>query len=395
MEDKLIIEQINNQKSKIIEERRHLHKLAEVSAKEFKTSAYLKEEVRKLGLPIVEVEGTGFFAILDTGKAGKSLGLRTDIDALPICESKNNLKNPRLVLSDDPNVFHACGHDGHMATLLASMRILVKNKDKLKGKIYFIFEEGEESGSGIFPMIDGLKNENIDAFYGNHLASFLKTGEISFHPGPIMAGFIMVDFTVKGVGGHSSRPDKAISPIFAQAAIIQSLASAWVNRLDPTKTVTLGLSTIHGGSAHNVIASEVRVDGTLRYFDWDEVERAIEQIQIVGENVARAHACEFINRTASEIFSPVINDEKLALLMKEAVVPYFGENIKEDTTWFASESFEAYGKLAPSLFALVGSANEEKGTGAQHHTPEFDIDEDSINHAIFAMVKFATSFLEA
>lgn len=395
MDDKLIIDEINVNREKIREERRHLHKIAEVSSKEFKTSAYLKEEVKKLGLPLVEVEGTGFYAILDTGRPGKSLGLRADIDALPISECKNNLKKPRVVLSDDPNVFHACGHDGHMATLLSSMRILFKNKDKLKGKIYFIFEEGEETGSGIFHMIDGLENENIDAFYGNHLVSFLKTGEISFHPGPIMAGFIMVDFTVKGVGGHSSRPDKAISPIFAQAAIIQSLASAWVNRLDPTKTVTLGLSTIHGGSAHNVIASEVRVDGTLRYFDRDEVERAIEQIQIIGENVARANGCEFINRTDEEGFSPTINDNKLAVLMKEAVGPYFGENIKDDAKWFASESFGVYGKLAPSLFALVGSANEEKGTGAEHHTPEFDIDEDSINHAIFAMVKFATSFLEA
>ncbi|MCI5972023.1 MAG: amidohydrolase, partial [Anaerococcus sp.] len=349
MEDFLIKDQIEKDKKKILDTRRKLHRMAEVSGKEFKTSKFLKEEVKKLGLAIVEVPTTGFYAVLDSGRPGKTLGLRTDIDALPICESSFNLTREKYSVSDNKEASHACGHDGHMTILLESMKILVENKDKIKGRIIFIFEEGEETGCGIIPMIKALEKENIDAFYGNHLASFLKTGEIAIDEGPIMAGFIRTRFTIKGVGGHSSRPDLAISPIFAQAAIIQSLASSWVNRLDPTKTVTLGLSTIHGGSAHNVIADKVTIDGTLRFFDREEVDKAIEQIDIVGNNIAKAHGCDFINETGDEQYDPVINDPDLSRLMKENIKDYFGDNIKKDVRWFASESFELYGKLAPSL----------------------------------------------
>lgn len=393
MKDKYILEEINKDKNKLINQRRKLHTLAEVSSKEYKTSAYLKDEVKKLGLPIVEVEGTGFYAILDSKKEGKTIGLRTDIDALPICEADTNLSQKRIVVSDDKEVFHACGHDGHMAILLSTMRILKNNIDKLKGKIIFIFEEGEETGIGVFKMIDKLKDENIDFFYGNHLTSFLKTGEIALDPGAVMAGFAMIDFTIKGVGGHSSRPDKAISPIFAQAAVIQSLASAFVNRLDPNQTVTLGLSTIHGGKAHNVIAEEVRIDGTMRYFDRKEVDKALELIENVGSQVANAHGCKFIVNTLEAEYDPVINDSDLSRIMKEELRDYFGENLKEDIKWYASESFELYGKLAPSLFSLVGIANEDKGSGAEHHTPLFDLDEDALENAVFAMVKFAIRLL--
>ena len=393
MEDFLIKDQIEKDKKRIIDTRRKLHRMAEVSGKEFNTSRFLKEEVEKLGLAIVEVSTTGFYAVLDSGRPGRTLALRTDIDALPICENSFNLTRQKYSVSDNKEASHACGHDGHMTILLESMKLLVENKDKIKGRIIFIFEEGEETGCGIIPMIKALEKENIDAFYGNHLANFLKTGEIAIDKGPIMAGFIRTRFTIKGVGGHSSRPDLAVSPIFAQAAIIQSLASSWVNRLDPSKTVTLGLSTIHGGSAHNVIADKVTIDGTLRFFDREEVDKAIEQIDIVGKNIAKAHGCDFINETGDEQYDPVINDPDLSRLMKENIKDYFGDKIKKDVSWFASESFELYGKLAPSLFALVGMANDKKGSGAEHHTPEFDLDEDSLDYGIFAMVKFATSFL--
>lgn len=391
MDDKYIISEIEKDKKNFISQRRHLHTIAELSSKEFKTSAYLKNEVKKLGLEIFEVEGTGFYAILDTHRPGKTIGLRTDIDALPVKEAKKNLSCVREILSEDGEVFHACGHDGHMAIILSTMRILVKNKDKLNGKLVFIFEEAEETGASIGRMIESLKKENIDYFYGNHLTSFLNTGEIALDAGPVMAGFAMVDFTIRGVGGHSSRPDKAISPIFCQAAVIQSLASAFVNRLDPDKSVTLGLSTIHGGKARNVIADEVGITGTLRFFDIQEVDKAIDVIKLVGTNVAKAHGCEFIVNKLAVENNPVINDARLSAIMTEELENNFATNIKKGITWYASESFEAYGKLGPSLFAFVGIKNDKKGTGAEHHTPYFDIDEDSLAYGIFAMVKFVNA----
>lgn len=386
------VDDINNY---LIETRRYLHENPELSSVEYNTSKFLKAEAKKLGLTIYDVKGTGFYAILDTKREGKTIGLRADIDALPIYENDNNLINPRICKSKNDGVFHACGHDGHMAILLATMKILVNNIDKLKGRIIFIFEEGEERGSGIDSMIDSLKNYEIDAIYGNHLASFLDTGEICVNSGPVMAGYARVDFTVKGKGGHGSRPDLSISPIFAAANIITALSSAWVNRLDPNKTVTLGLGSINGGNIPNVIPNEVRVTGTLRYFDLDEGRKAIDLIKKVGTLTAMAHECEFIENDLSHHNSPVINDENLANFMKKSMSDIMDGVSISDTNWLASETFYKYSTLSPSLFTLVGVRNESLGSGAQHHNEYFDIDEDGLRIATIAMVKFANDFLNS
>lgn len=157
--NEVILNNIADIKSYLINTRRYLHENPELSGEEYQTSKFLKGEVKKLNLPIKEVDGTGFYAILDTGKAGKTLGLRTDIDALPIVEKESNQKVKRVCTSKVAGKFHACGHDGHMATLLGAMKVLVAHKDNLKGKIIFIFEEGEETGVGIDKMLAALKKE--------------------------------------------------------------------------------------------------------------------------------------------------------------------------------------------------------------------------------------------
>lgn len=393
MDNEKLIKTVNSYENYIIETRRYLHENPELSGKEIKTSEFLKEEVRKLGLPITEVEGTGFYAILDTGREGKTLGLRTDIDALPIQESDRNSNKERIVKSKNNGVFHACGHDGHMTIALTAMKILVENKDDFDGKIVFIFEEGEETNVGIKPMIEALKDLNIDAFYGNHLASFLETGKIGVDAGPIMAGFGMVDFSIKGQGGHGSRPDLSVSPIFAASQVINALASAWVNRLDVGKTVTLGLGSINGGAIANVIPDKVNIKGTLRFFDEDEGKKALELIKKVGTHTAMAHDCEFIVNQIEMANEPVNNDEDLANEARKSIGDIMPEALTEKITWYASETFSSYSKLAPSMFTLVGSRNEAKGTCAEHHNEHFDIDEDSLAVGIKAMVKFSLDYL--
>lgn len=391
--NEVILNNIADIKSYLINTRRYLHENPELSGEEYQTSKFLKEEVKKLNLPIVEVDGTGFYAILDTGKPGKTLGLRTDIDALPIVEKESNQKSMRLCKSNVDGVFHACGHDGHMATLLGAMKVLVAHKDNLRGRIIFIFEEGEETGCGIDKMVDALKKENLDAVYGEHLAAFLPTGKIAVDGGPVMAGNGIVDFTVRGKGGHGSRPDLSISPIFAATNIINGLSSAWVNRVDVRKTVTLGLGLINGGKIANVIPDEVRVAGTLRYFDTNEGKKALDLLKKVGSLTAEAHECEFIANDIRHDNEPVINDEKLAKLAQDSIEEIIPASIDRGITWFASETFAGYANLCPTVFALVGTKNHELGSGAEHHNEYFDIDEESIFIGASAMVKFANEFL--
>lgn len=390
-----LVEQVKGLQEYAIGHRRYLHEHPELTAKEVETSAYLKEEVKALGLEIHEVEGTGFFAVLDTGRPGKTLAMRTDIDALPVQENEHNLKQKRLVCSQVEGVMHACGHDGHMAMLLTTAKILTEIKDQLSGRIVFLFEEGEEMGTGIDAMIRGIEPLGIDAVYGCHLASFMDVGTISIKSGPVMAGAVLVDITVIGKGGHGSRPDLSISPIFAAANIITGLGSAWANQIDVTKTVTMGLGMVNGGTAPNVIPNEVNIKGTMRYFDMEEAKKAVEVVREVSEYTAKAHKCRVeIPEQCNKLGLPVINDEHLAQMARSAVEEIMPGALVEDVTWFASESFSRYRQVAPSLFTFVGIGNPQFGSGAEHHNEYFDMDESALYYGILAEVKFAVDFLQ-
>jgi amidohydrolase len=373
-----------------------LHEHPELSSKEFETTRFLQAEVAKMGLPVTPVPGTGFYAVLDTRKPGKTIGLRTDIDALPIPESPVNLKQQKKWISKVEGVSHTCGHDGHMAVLLGAVRILTELKDQLKGgKIVFIFEEGEETSSGIEAMIEALRPLQIDAFYGNHLASAFPTGTFAVQGGPLMAGAATVAFDVIGRGGHASRPDLSVNPIFAAANILTGISIAWNNQRDITKILTLGISQIHGGSADNVIPNSVYVGGTVRFFDREEAEKAFVLFRKLAVDIASAHHCTVrFHDDMGVILDPVINDDALAAFTLRTVKELYPDKIYEgDGKWYAAESFSQYSKLAPGIFLFVGVKNEDLGSGAEHHNDHFDMDEDALSYAVGAMVRFAVNYL--
>ncbi len=394
MDNILIVESVNDQKGYMHNVRKHLHEYPELSGHEEETSALLMKEATSLGLTVEKVSKTGFIAILDTGRPGKTLGLRTDIDALPIQENSMNLKQEKKVVSKNKSVSHACGHDGHMAILLSAMRILVANQERLNGKIIFIFEEGEETGSGIDPMISHLQNKEIDAFYGNHLSSLVDTGKICLDSGPVMAGFAPIEFKILGKEGHGSRPDQAVNPINAGIYVLSNISGAWNNQLDVNETVTLGITQIHGGEANNVFPNELYIGGTLRFFNQNEGSHALDVFYNVATLTAKAHGCEIEVLNKMGAHPPVVNDEELSQLAIDSIKEIMPESIVQGIRWYASESFSKYSTLAPSLFALVGIKNDELGSGANHHTAEFDIDEDALECGLISMIKFTINYLK-
>ena len=387
---------IAENESKLISRRRELHNYPELSSQEHQTVAYLKKELAHLNLETYDVKNsTGFYMIFDTQKAGQTIGLRTDIDALPVNEPKMNLKQERTCHSKNPGVMHACGHDGHMATLITAIEILVALKEYLSGKLVFIFEEGEETHSGILPMIDALKEIKFDAIYGAHLLANLETGKVGLDSGSVMSGLARIAFDVIGKGGHGSRPDLSINPIYATANILTNLASAWVNQLDVTKTVTLGITQVIGGEALNVFPEKVFVGGTLRFFDVAAGEKGLEVLKKITSQIAKAHNCQIAFHDNMELaLLPVVNDEKLAEIAKKAALDIFPEiEIIPGANWFASETFTHYQKLAPTCFALVGTKNEELGSGAEHHNQFFDLDEASLKYNLGIMVMFVLTLM--
>lgn len=390
-----IKEKIKEYESDYISTRRYLHEHPEVSSKEFETSKYLKNRCKDLGLVVEDVKGsTGFTALLDTGRPGKIVGLRTDIDALAIDECEYNLKNKKKVVSKIKGVSHACGHDSHMTIALTSAKILSDLKDELKGKIYFIFEEAEETGAGILAMVDHLKDKGLDAVYGNHQNPRLDVGKFNIVSGKSHAGCAGFEFYVIGKGGHGSRPDKLINPIIAAAHIITGLNSAWNNQLDVEKPITLGIGAIESGSAPNVIPDKATIRGTLRFFDTEQAKAGLEVIKNVAEATAKAHGCHIEYADYFKIVAePVYNDEDLAKFARASLDSIYEGALEEATYGFGSESFYGYARLCPTIFTYFGIRNEEEGIAAGAHTDKFDIDERGIGYGIGLATKFVVDFL--
>ncbi|NLD16524.1 MAG: amidohydrolase [Tissierellia bacterium] len=394
----IILEKVNNLEEYLYETRGYLHENPEVTAHEFETSKFLKGEVEKLGLSIEEVPGTGFIATLDTGKPGKTVAIRADIDALAMPESEDNLKGKKKYVSKNEGVCHSCGHDAHMSMALTSAKILTDLKDKLTGKVLFLFEEGEEAGTGIEAMLAAVKDKGIDGVWGIHVTSFMPSGTINVEPGPRMSGVSGIAFDIIGRGGHGSRPDLSINPVFAAANVLTALGSAWSNRLDVEETVTLGITMINGGTARNIIPDRVNIGGSLRFFNMEEGQKAIDVLMHTVEHTAKAHYCdvEFIYDTPVNFTmqNPVVNNEEMSLLAEEALKDILPEGaVTRGTKWYASESFGRYSQVAPIVLAFLGVQNEETGSGAEHHNVHFDIDEEAMKIGVISTVKFVNDFL--
>ena len=378
----------------LLADRRALHRWPELSSVEFRSSAYLQEACRALGMTIRMVDETGFIARLDSGRPGPAIALRADLDALPVPQAPENLAGPRLVRSEREGISHACGHDAHMALALATARVVRAAGEAFCGSLELLFESAEETGAGIEAMLAALREAPPDAILGTHVLASLDSGRLCVDAGPRMAGQNVLRLTVVGRGGHGARPDLAVNPIFAAAAMLQGLASAWVNQIDVTRTVTLGIAEIHAGEAINVIPDELSFGGTLRFFDEEAGAAALEVALSVCRHIAQAHRCELrVDPRTGPLTRPVVNDARLSAVAQRAIAAQLPGALAHDVSWFASESFSLYGAIAPSLFMFAGIRNPEVGSGAEHHNRHFDIDEASLLPALTALASIVLALM--
>jgi len=383
-------------KDYVVDCRRKIHRLAEVGPMEFKTSAFIKSQIEEVGLPFEKAGNTGLLAILDTGKPGPHIALRADIDALPVHENSNNLAGPRVCVSDDPNTCHACGHDAHSAMLLGSMRALVANKDTLCGIVYFCFEAGEENGTGIDDMLAALSKYKIDTIWGIHVYASLESGKICVDAGPRMAGVAGVEVNFIGQGGHGSRPDLSKNPVYCAANFLNNLAVAYVNQISAEETVTLGLTSIQGGTVGNVIPDTAKVIGTLRFFNVEEGKKGYKILEKVAENTAEMHNCKVkFGERVGVLGNPVVNNEECSALAKKVLPEVLPEGtVAPCEKWYASESFGRYLEIYPGILAFLGIQNPVYGSGAQHHNEYFDVDEKVLTLGMLSTLKYTTAYME-
>jgi len=368
--------------------RREFHKNPELSWEEIRTGNRICEELTKLNIKIKRVAKTGVLGILKGGKSGKTVALRADMDALPIQEA-NNIPYK----SKKGGVMHACGHDGHIAMLLGAAKILSQMRDKIKGTVIFIFQPAEEKAQGASKIIEEGTIKGIDAILGIHLWADLPVGKVSLEPGPRMASTAMFKITIKGKGGHGSRPHQGVDAIMAASAVVMNLQSIVSREISPLDPAVVTIGKFNGGEAWNILCDKVILEGTTRCFNNQIGNKYSTIMERMIKRTANAYRAE--GKLKYTILTPVlINDLNLSNISSQALIKNFGEEsiVKLEKT-MGGEDFALYAQEIPSIFALVGARNEDKGAKYPHHHKNFNIDENALIIGTSLYSQFALDFL--
>src|SRR5438874_12716096 len=306
----------------LLTHRRELHAVPELSFKEFETSRYLVERLDALSPDRLEagVAGTGIVADVKGARPGRAVLVRADIDGLPIQEA-----GELAFRSTRRGVMHACGHDVHMAIALEVARAMAERRAQLSGMVRFVFQPAEERGLGAKPMIEAGVLDGIDRVIGLHVWSELPVGQVSVRPGAMMAGSDMFTLTIRGTGGHGAQPQYTVDAVVIAAQVVSAIQTLASRETAPAAPVVITLGSIHGGSAANIVASEVVIQGTLRSQDTELRARLVRRIAELAEGIAtamRGH-CQFSLESA---VPPVVNDGSVATMVAEAARSVVGDD---------------------------------------------------------------------
>lgn len=385
MELSTIHQQAQTLTERAVVDRRWLHQHAELSNQEFQTADYISQALAAVGIEVLRPTPTGVIGVL-RGEAGRgpTLGLRADIDALPIQE-ENNVS----YCSQNAGVMHACGHDAHAAGLLMTARMLAERKGELHGTVKFIFQPAEEYfPSGAAALLATGELNDVDAFCGIHVMTSVPVGKICVQSGPLMAGSCTIKIRVTGKGGHGGMPHAAVDATVAGAAVLMNLQTFVSRELNPNSTTVVSIGTFHSGTAINIISEKAELAGTIRYYDADSIEHTQECLRRIAVNTAAA-----LGAAAEVEFVPgldvTVNDAALAELGCEVCKDIWGDSVLDIFEKNPGcDDFCYYGQRRPALYVIVGAANAEKGLVNPHHNPRFDIDEACIADS----AKFFTGF---
>ena len=385
----LVDELIEQYLPQVVGMRRKIHSNPELGFEEQETTTLIKGVLEDLGLEIDDTNApTGVVGVLHGRSSQVTIGLRAELDALPIDE-KTNLS----FQSTNRGIMHACGHDGHMAILIGAALVLAQLKQHLDGSVKFIFQPAEELLQGAERMIQAgvLKEPHLDRIYALHLWSQLPLGHIGVMPGTAMAGADRFSVTFEGVGGHGANPHLAIDPIIAAAhsiAMLQTIVSREVNPNEPT---VLSVGRIQGGSTYNTIGDSVTFEGTVRTVGKDAYEKIPETFrsQLEGIALATGTKCSYEYK---RLCPPLVNDGDVASEVLQHSQSLFGEkrvHVVTSPTMIAEDFGLFLEKVDGCLFFL--GIGEEKLL----HTPTFDFNEEVIRTGIKLFVMLVISKLHS
>ncbi len=354
------------------------------------------EELKRAGItPGPATGGTGVLGTVVGARGegpGKTVLLRADMDALPMDE-----ENDVEYKSRNPGKMHACGHDLHTTVLMGVAELLEKNKHRFDGTVKLMFQPGEEGGGGALAMIeDGiLEDPKVDAAYALHVSPEHPAGHVSMNHGPRSAAADMFEIHVRGVGGHGAFPQGAVDTVYVAAQIIVGLQEIVSREVAALDQAVLSVTTIHTGTAMNIIPERAVLTGTVRTYDEGVRDLIQKRMTEVAEGIAKAYRAE------AEIvylrgYPSMQNDEETVQIAREACIEVLGEDFVHDSTpMMAGEDMAYVSARVPTCMYSLGVKNEERGIIYPPHHPRFDADEDAIAVGVQSMAAIALRFLEA
>lgn len=378
--------------------RRDFHMHPELGFQEIRTGGIVAKELDALGIEVTRGVGkTGVVGLLEGGKPGATLLLRFDMDALPILEATG-----AAYASENPGVMHACGHDGHTAIGLTVARILHAHKDELAGSIKFCFQpseegnNGEEVGGAEMMMRDGvLDDPKVDFSLALHLWNEKPLGWVHVASGPVMAGAEEFKVKIIGKGGHGAIPEAAVDPVVCAAQVISAAQSIVSRNVSPTRTAVVSFTSIHGGSAFNVIPQEVTMLGTIRTFEPTIREKVVQRFEALIQGVANAMGCQ-AEVQVKRLTPALINAGEVTTLVQQTARRILPQCSHDDSPYLTmgAEDMAFMQEKVPGCYFFIGSNNADKQLDFGHHHPKFDFDEQALIHGAALMSAAALDMLK-
>jgi len=390
----LVLKGAEDVEERVREVRRQIHSCPELSGEEKNTAALVARALQGLGLEVIKnVGGHGVIGII-RGKAGKgrTIALRADMDALPL----QDLKEVDYA-SGVPGVMHACGHDVHTSVLLGTATVLASMKDRLRGNVKLIFQPSEEkSVTGAKKMIeDGALNEPVpEAIVALHCYPELEAGVIAHKPGIMTAAADKFKIVVLGKSGHASRPHQCVDAVLLAALVVNAIQHIVSRRTDPLHHAVISIGTIHGGSALNIIADRVEMEGTVRTLSKDErlkVRDLVEEtIKGVTEGMGGGYELDYEFGTPA-----VLNDAAVDGLIRRCAMHVVGEDnvVTMPDPKMGAEDFAYFTEKIPGALFRLGTSNKAKGITAKLHTPDFDVDEKALDVGVKTLSWLSVCYL--